>query len=147
MERIFTPRPKILQHICILQTWEVKLEDLKALTLYSPYKERAYIHGNLVSSISLNKHQASFSPSYVEFPSSLTFRVIGDHSITYLAFGRFLTSTLPMLSISSSPFIFQVPYSHNAFRQLTHWQFCVSSLKDTIMFTIISSIVDVTYCD
>jgi len=56
MERTGRPHPKILLHIRILQTWEVKPEDLRALTPYSPYKERAYIHEILVSSISLNKH-------------------------------------------------------------------------------------------
>lgn len=33
-----------LLHILILQTLEIKLEDLRALTPYIPYKEKGYIH-------------------------------------------------------------------------------------------------------
>lgn len=47
-----------LLHILILQTWEVMPEDFEGLTPYSPYKEKAYIHKILVSSISPCKLQA-----------------------------------------------------------------------------------------
>ena len=70
MERTFTPHPKILLCIRLLQTWEVRPKDLWALTPYSSYKERAYIHGILVSSIPLYKHQTPSSSRYVEFPNS-----------------------------------------------------------------------------
>lgn len=72
IERTCMPHPKILLYIRILQTWEVKPEDLEALTPYSPYKERAYIYGILVNSISLYKHQDPSSLRYVEFLSSNT---------------------------------------------------------------------------
>lgn len=67
MERTSTPHPKILLHILILQTWEVKFKDLKVLTLYSPSKERVYIHGILIRSIPLYKHQAPSSPRSVHY--------------------------------------------------------------------------------
>ena len=49
----------------ILRTWEVKPEDLRALTPYFPYKERAYIHEILVNFISLYKRQAPSYPRYL----------------------------------------------------------------------------------
>lgn len=67
MERISTPHPKILLHILILQTWDVKPKDLRALTSYSPSKERVYIHRILVNSISLYKHQAPSSPRSIHY--------------------------------------------------------------------------------
>ena len=53
MERIFTPCPNILLHIHILQKWKVKPEYPRALTPYTPYKERTYIFKIFVNSISL----------------------------------------------------------------------------------------------
>ena len=109
MKRTCTPHPKIFLHIRLLQTWEVRLEDLRALTPYSSYKERTYIHKILVSSIPLYKHQTASSSRYVEFPNSQTFRVVGNHSVTDLTFRGSLVSTPPVLFIGSSPFVLQVP--------------------------------------
>ena len=108
MERTCTPHPKIFLHIHLLQTWEVRLEDLGPLTPYSPYKERTYIHGILVSSIPLYKHQTASSSRYVEFPNSQTFRVVENHLVTDLTFRGSLVSTPPVLFIISSPFVLQV---------------------------------------
>ena len=108
MERTCTPNPKIFLHIHLLQTWEVRLEDLGALTPYSPYKERTYIHGILVSSIPLYKHQTASSSRYVEFPNSQTFRVVENHLVTNLTFRGSLVGTPLVLFIISSPFVLQV---------------------------------------
>lgn len=124
MERTYMPHPKIFLHIHILQKWEVKPKDLGALIPYSPYKEIAYIHRILVSSISLYKHQTPSSPRYVEFTNSHTFRVIRNHLITALTFGQHPTNAFCRFFIfypSSTP-------SHYMFGQLTHWRFCTSSL-------------------
>ena len=108
MERTCKPHPKIFLHIHLLQTWEVRLEDLGALTPYSPYKERTYIHGILVNSIPLYKHQTASSSRYVEFPNSQTFRVDENHLVTNLTFRGSLVGTPPILFIISSPFVLQV---------------------------------------
>ena len=67
MERISMPHPKIPLHILILQTWDVKPKDLRALTSYSPSRERVNIHRILVSSILLYKHQAPFFPRSIHY--------------------------------------------------------------------------------
>ena len=127
MKRTCTPHPKIFLHIRLLQTWEVRLEDLGALTPYCPYKERTYIHGILVSSIPLYNHQTASSSRYVEFPNSQTFRVVGNHLVTDLTFRGSLVGTPPVLSIGSSPFVLQVPpVIALVDDQLTNY-FCASS--------------------
>ena len=128
MERTYMPHPKIFLHIHILQKWEVKPKDLGALIPYSPYKEIAYIHRILVSSISLYKHQTPSSPRYVEFTNSHTFRVIRNHSVTNLRFKGSLVDTPLVLSIGFLSFILQIPSNHCASRRSTHLRFCTSSL-------------------
>ena len=100
MERTCIPCPKIFLHMCILQIWEVRTEDLKALTRYPPYKGRDNNHKIWVSSMLLYKHPVSSSPRYVEFPNSHTW-VIGDHSITNLTFRWSLAGTPLVLYVGS----------------------------------------------
>ena len=110
MERTFTPHPKILLHIRILQIWEVRPKDLKALTSYSSYKEKAYIHGILVNSIPLYKHQAFSSPRYVNFLTLILLKLLEVlQSVIDLTFRGSLAGILPVLSINSSLFVLQIP--------------------------------------
>ena len=84
-------------------------KDLRTLTLYLPYKGRAYAHGILISSVPLYKHENFSSPRFVKFPNSYTFRVIRDHFNNNLTFRGSLAGILLVFFVSSSPFILQVP--------------------------------------
>ena len=54
-----------------------KAQDLEVLTPNLLYKEKPYIKGILVSSTPLYKQWASFSLTYVQFPNSYTFELLG----------------------------------------------------------------------
>ena len=75
----------------------MKYANLGSLTPYSFYKERVYVGGILIGSISPYKHQASSSSRYIEFPSSHTFIVIGDYIVTNLIFGGSLVIAIYLL--------------------------------------------------
>lgn len=107
--------------------------DLRALTLYLLYKGRAYVHGILVSSVPLYKHQDSSSLRHVKISSFYTYRIIGDPSVTNLnfqkVFSRHSTGALYKFFIFCS----SSTSNHCTCGQLTHFVHHQLELVDQIV--------------